>query len=150
MMDVLSRNSKLVAGSIAVTVPTIIYGGLALLGLLTGGVAGSPADGLELDDRQLALWRAGHAHAGVLVIFSILAQPFLDHVRLTGQLTWFTRIGFPVSAICISAGFFGLAFYDTFRFLLYAGALLLAASVMLFGVGLIRSAFTVAHSHTNS
>jgi hypothetical protein len=36
----LSREAKLVSGAILLVVPTIMYGGITLLGILTEGVAG--------------------------------------------------------------------------------------------------------------
>ena len=48
----LSREAKVVSGIILLTVPTIMYGGLTLLGILTGGVAGSAPAGLTLDETQ--------------------------------------------------------------------------------------------------
>ncbi len=51
-------------------------------------------------------FRAGHAHAGVIVILSLLAQLFVDAAALPGSIKWMIRIGVPASAIFISAGFF--------------------------------------------
>jgi hypothetical protein len=50
-------------------------------------------------------FRAGHAHAGVIVILSLICQALADAV-LPAPLVWFVRVGVPVSAILISAGFF--------------------------------------------
>jgi hypothetical protein len=52
-------------GATLVTVPSIIYGGLVVLGVVTGGSAGLPV-GVALTPVQVSLYRAGHAHAGVL------------------------------------------------------------------------------------
>ena len=57
----LSREAKLVCGITLLAVPTIMYGGITLLGILTRGIAGSSPGALALDDTQWALWRAGHA-----------------------------------------------------------------------------------------
>ena len=48
----LSREPRLVAGVIVLTVPTIMYGGLTLLGILTKGTAGLAPGRLALDDTQ--------------------------------------------------------------------------------------------------
>jgi hypothetical protein len=135
----LSRETKLMAGITLLTVPTIVYGGLALLGILTGGTAGAATGGLTLDDTQWALWRAGHAHAGVWVVFSLLIQVLLDAARLPSGLKWAARAGAPFAAIAVSGGFFGLAFLAAFRWLLYLGGLSLAVSTLLTGVGLLRN-----------
>ena len=74
----LSREARLVAGVIVLTVPTIMYGGLTLLGILTKGMAGLAPGRLALDDTQWALFRAGHAHAGVWVVLSLVIQVLLD------------------------------------------------------------------------
>jgi hypothetical protein len=131
--------NKLVSGITLLAVPTIMYGGLVLLGLLTQGTAGRFPEGLGLDDEQWALWRAGHAHAGVWVILSLVMQLFLDAARLPKGLTWLARIGAPLAAVLFSGGFFGLAFVAGFRWLLYLGALLLAVSLLLTAVGLLRN-----------
>jgi hypothetical protein len=55
----LSREARLVAGVIVLTVPTIMYGGLTLLGILTKGTAGLAPDRLALDDTQWALSARG-------------------------------------------------------------------------------------------
>lgn len=50
-------------------------------------------------------FRAGHAHAGVIVILSLVWQILADAALLPGPLLWFARIGVPLSTILISAGF---------------------------------------------
>lgn len=134
----LSRNAKLVSGLILLAVPTIMYGGVTLLGLLTQGTAGLAPGGLTLNETQSALWRAGHAHAGVWVILSLIIQVLVDGARLPSSLEWTARISAPVAAIAVSGGFFGLAFLPGFRWLLYLGGLSLVVSVVLTGVGLLR------------
>ncbi len=49
-----------VGWNLLVVLPTVMYGGLSLLGLLTRNVSGYNDNPLRHD-----LWRAGHAHAGV-------------------------------------------------------------------------------------
>ncbi len=117
----LSYEAKLISGVTLLGVPTVMYGGWTLLGLLTQGTAGSDPAGLALDETQWALWRAGHAHAGVWEILSLV------------------RISAPLAAVAMSGGFFGLAFLPAFRWLLYFGALSLLVAVVLTGVGLLRN-----------
>lgn len=116
-----------------------MYGGITLLGLLTQGTAGMPPGDLTLTETQSALWRAGHAHAGVWVILSLVIQVMVDGGRLPSVLDWTARLGAPVAAVATSGGFFGLAFFPSFRWLLYLGGLSLALSVVLTGVGLLRN-----------
>ncbi len=47
-------------------------------------------------------------------------------------------IGAPLAAICVSGGFFGVAFPPGFKVLLYTGAALVALVTFLTGVGLVR------------
>jgi|SRR5471032_1833691 hypothetical protein len=133
----LSREARLVCGLTLLTVPTIIYGGVFLLGALTHGAAGM-APGRVLDPTQSALFRAGHAHAGVWIVFSLVIQLLLDSASLSGGLKWLARIGAPLAAITVSGGFFGLAFFPDFRWLIYFGGGCLTVVVLLTGVGLLR------------
>jgi hypothetical protein len=134
----LSREARLVAGLTLLTVPTIVYGGVTLLGILTKGTAGLAPRGLELDDTQWALFRAGHAHAGVWVVLSLVLQVLLDAATLPTGLKWLARISAPLAAVAISGAFFGLAFRPAFQWLLYFGAVCLVAAVLLTGIGLLR------------
>lgn len=135
----LSRPAKLVSGVLLLVVPTIMYGGVTLLGLVTQGTAGLPPGGVELNETQSALWRAGHAHAGGWVLFSLVIQVLVDGARLSAPWAWTARISAPVAAVAVSGGFFGLAFFPAFRWLLYLGGLCLVVSVVLTGVGLLRN-----------
>src|SRR5262249_40241216 len=91
-----------------------------------------------LDDTQWALFRAGHAHAGVWVIFSLVLQMLLDSATLPATLTWLARISAPVAAVAIAGGVFGLAFLPVFRRVLYGGGARLRVGVVLAGIGLVR------------
>lgn len=97
----LSREAKLVSGVIQLVVPTIMYGGITLLGILTEGVAGLAPGGLSLDETQWALWRAGHAHAGVWVILSLVLQVLIDSTKLSRSMMWLARISAPVAAVAV-------------------------------------------------
>jgi hypothetical protein len=93
-------------------------------------------------------FRAGHAHAGVIVILSLVCQVLADEAALPASLVWIARIAVPLAAILIPAGFFLSMLSPTATQpssavgLIYAGAVSLAAGVVLLGVGLIRSAYT--------
>jgi hypothetical protein len=134
----LSREARLVAGLTLLTVPAIVYGGVTLLGILTRGAAGLAPGGLALNETQWALFRAGHAHAGVWVVLSLVLQVLLDSAALSLPLRWLARVSAPVAAVAISGGFFGLAFAPAFRWLMYFGAASLVLAVILTGVGLLR------------
>ena len=133
-----SRNAKLMCGITLLIIPTIMYGGWTLLGILTHGSAGPPAGGLKLNETQWALWRAGHAHAGVWTVLSLLLQLLLDGARLPGGFVWLARICAPLSAVALSGAFFGLAFHASFSALLYLGIGLMLVALLTTAVGLLR------------
>jgi hypothetical protein len=134
----LSPEARIVSGLTILAVPTIMYGGLTLLAILTNDAAGIPPGSLVLDDAQWALFRAGHAHAGVWLVLSLVIQVMLDSAVLSRQLKWAARIAAPVAAVAVSGGFFGLAYGSHFRWLLYFGGACLAVVVLLTGIGLLR------------
>jgi hypothetical protein len=135
----LSREAKLVSGVTLLAVPTIMYGGITLLGILTHGIAGPASRELLLNQTQWALWRAGHAHAGVWVILSLVMQVLIDSTKLSTSMMWLARISAPVAAVTVSSGFFGVAFSPEFRWLLYFGGVSLLVALVLTGVGLLRN-----------
>ena len=69
--------TKLIAGLLLITVPTIEFGGTFLLSVLSGKHP-------ELTEFQRSMFRAGHAHAGVLVILALVALVLTDQAGLTG------------------------------------------------------------------
>jgi hypothetical protein len=79
----LSRESKIVCGILLISVPSILYGGVRLLGILTEGAAGIKPENLALDEAQWSLWRAGHAHAGAYVILALILQPLVDQTAFS-------------------------------------------------------------------
>lgn len=131
--------SKLICGIILLTVPTIQYGGYFLLTILSG------KSNISRTDFQKAMFRAGHAHAGVLVILSLIAQLFIDNVHVCTTTEWLLRIGFPLAAILVSGGFFasasgrGLTRPNRSIIILYFGILVLASSVLGLGILLLKS-----------
>jgi hypothetical protein len=135
----MNHDARLMSGILLVSVPTIQYGGYFLLRLFSGGM---PA--LKTSALQTSFFRAGHAHAGVLVILSLICQIYVEHAALEPGFAWLVRIGIPLSAILIPLGFF-LSVASTadrpnkWIWSLYAGALVLAISVVVLGVGLIRA-----------
>jgi hypothetical protein len=133
----LSREARLFCGILLLTVPTIMYGGATLLGILTNGVAGLDT-GVTLNETQWALFRAGHAHAGVWVILSLILQVLLDATTLSRAPRLLARVCGPAGAIALPGAFFGLAFMPQFRVLLYLGAASMALAVVLTGIGLLR------------
>lgn len=134
----MNETTTLMCGVIIVTIPTIQFGGYFLLSTLTGKFKGEP-----LTPFQTSMFRAGHAHAGVLVILSLIAQILAEYTGLGEGLTWFARISIPASAIFIAGGFFGAAAGKQVTeptkliWLLHIGAVLLMLGLITLGVGLI-------------
>ncbi|MBC8110227.1 MAG: hypothetical protein H7Y04_04125 [Verrucomicrobia bacterium] len=135
----MTRQAKIVSGYILISVPTIIYGGYFLLNVLSG-----KHDDIQLTDFQKSMFRAGHGHAGLLVIMSLLAQLLVDSANLSDTWKWITRISFPASAILVSGGFFASAIGqhitspNSFISLLYLGIIVLVIGLLTLGIGLIR------------
>lgn len=65
----MSDASIQIAGVLLITVPTIAFGGATLLRAITARDPGY----LDNQVRQ-NLWRAGHAHAGVLVVLALVGR----------------------------------------------------------------------------
>lgn len=136
----LTRPARLMAGVTLLTVPTIVYGGLTVLAVVTRSAHGlPPGGGLELSALQQSLFRAGHAHAGVLVILSLVLQGLLDATHLEEATRWVARVTAPAAAVLLSGGFFGIAFHPGFGPLLWLGAACLVVAVVLTGLGLVRA-----------
>ena len=136
----MTREARLMSGIILITVPTIQYGGYFLLTSLMDKGSGYMENPLRQN-----FFRAGHAHAGVIVILSLVCQILADAAVLPPPLLWFVRIGVPLSAILISAGFFFSVLPPTAAqangavALIYVGALILAVGVLTLGIGLLGS-----------
>jgi hypothetical protein len=64
-------------------------------------------------------------------------QIALDYAALPSSLIWSTRVGAIAAALLVSGGFFGVAHVRSLRWLLYAGAALVAATTLATGIGLI-------------
>jgi hypothetical protein len=133
----MSDASRSTAGILLITVVGIAYGGTFLLRVVGGGV---PAT-----DFQKSFFRAGHAHAGVLVILGLLATILVDVTDLDGVARSVARDGVPLAAILMSAGFFLSAIgRDRTRpnqliALVWLGALSLTAGVLALGIGLLAA-----------
>jgi hypothetical protein len=136
----MTREARLMSGIILITVPTIQYGGYFLLTSLMNKGSGYMDNPLRQN-----FFRAGHAHAGVIVILSLICQILADGAVLPDPLVWCVRIGVPLSAILISSGFFFSVLPPTATqasgavALIYTGSVILALAVLTLGVGLLRA-----------
>ena len=138
----MSRESRMLGGILLVILPTVMYGGLSLLIFLTRNTSGYTDNPLRHD-----LWRAGHAHAGVYLVLSLVMLRYVDEAVLSPFWKWLARIGAPIAAILIPAAFFlSVASPQAkepngFMNLAYLGALFLAGAILSLGIGLIRAAW---------
>lgn len=134
----MSPDARLMCGISLILVPTIVYGGLTVLNVVSNGLFGTPGP-KNLSPSQVAFYRAGHAHAGVLTLLALFVQIAVDYAAIPQGLVWPVRIGAIAAALLVSGGFFAVAHARALRGLLYLGAFLVAATTLIVGIGLIRS-----------
>jgi len=124
----------IVAGATILTVIGIMSGGTFLLRIVSGGL---PFNGL-----QKTFFRAGHAHAGVLVLLGLVSLLLTSAAGAALMVQW-ASVGVLASAILIPGGFFlSVLGRDPQRpgraiALLWAGVVVLAASLLAVGIGVI-------------
>ncbi len=117
----MTREARLMSGIILITMPTIQYGGYFLLTSLMNKESGY----MENPLREIC-------------------QMLANGAVLLGSLPWAVRSGVPLAAILIPAGFFFSVLSPTATqaggavSLIYAGAAILAFSVVTLGIGLLR------------
>lgn len=133
----LSDPSRIIAGVIFITVPTIEFGGYYLTRVVRGKV--------PLTDFQKSFARAGHAHAGVLVILGLVGLLVVDAAGMSGFWAWVGRLGIPIAAILMPAGFFASSSGKDVTqpnraiIVLWLGALSLAVGALTLGIGLLAA-----------
>jgi len=135
----MSPDARLMCGISLILVPTIVYGGLTVLNVVSNGAFGT-AGPKNLSLSQIGFYRAGHAHAGVLTLLALFLQIGTDYAAIPQMLVWPVRIGAVAAALLVSGGFFATAHVRALRGLLYLGAFLVAATTLIVGIGLIRAA----------
>lgn len=134
----MSPESRRLAGILLVVLPTVAFGGVSILTLLISDPA-YMQNALRQD-----LWRAGHAHAGVLLILSLVALRYVDEAALSDGLKRFARVSIPSAAILLPAAFFFSVLTPTATepnaliYLAYVGAVVLMLGLIVLGIGLIR------------
>ena len=121
----------IVAGATVLTVIGIMSGGTFLLRI---AAKGAPFNAL-----QKTFFRAGHAHAGVLVTLGLVILLLESAAGVTGVWAW-AGVGVLVSGLLIPGGFFlSVLGRDPQRpgraiALLWAGVVVLAASLLAAGI----------------
>lgn len=134
----MSPSSLSTAGVLLITVPGVAFGGVSLLSFLMRNVPG------YLDNPvRRGLWRAGHAHAGVLVLFSLVAMLYVDQAALSEGLKSLVRITIVAAPILMPLGFFLSVVRpsDTkpskLIWLTFLGGASLAVGTLMLGIGLL-------------
>jgi hypothetical protein len=134
----MSPESRRLAGILLVVFPTVIAGGVSLLGMLTHDPS------YQANPLRQALWRAGHAHAGVLLILSLVVLRYVDEARLSAGRKHVVRHTTPLAAILLPVAYFLSMLKPTASepngliYLAYVGAAVLALGLVVVGVGLLR------------
>lgn len=136
----MSEESIRTAGILLITVPTIALGGARLLRAIWSREAGY----LDNPVRQ-NLWRAGHAHAGVLVILALIGMLYIDRAGLSETFAWIVRLLLVVPPILMPLGFFLSTASprsekpNALIYLVPVGGVLLSAGVLALGIGLVTT-----------
>jgi hypothetical protein len=130
----LSHAATQTAGILLLSLLAVEWGGTFVFRVATGRVGAT--------DLQRRLYRAGHAHAGVLVTLGLLTAVLTDATSLTGGLAAVARSGVPAAAVLLSAGFFAAAAGGSRAHpvgvgILAVGAAALSAGVLTLGVALL-------------
>lgn len=134
----MSRQSRLVAGILLIVLPTVEIGGASILSLLIADPSYSN------NDLRQDLWRAGHAHAGVWLVLSLVALRYVDEATLSEAMRWVVRLAFPAAAILMPLAFFLSVLSpeatepNAMIYLAYVAGVVLAVGLLVLGVGLIR------------
>jgi hypothetical protein len=137
----MSSESLRTAGIVLLLYPTVVFGGASLLWhWITRQTA------YYDHPTRRSLWRAGHAHAGVLLLLALIALVLVDRADLAAGWKEVVRTTIPAAAVLLPVAFFlSIARPDAERptrlvNLAYVGAVSLALGTFTLGVGLLRAA----------
>ena len=137
----MSRDSRRLAGILLIVFPAVVWGGVSLLTMLIDEGSGYAENELRQD-----LWRAGHAHAGVLLVLSLLTLRYVDETALSPRWKSAVRHAVPLAAILLPIAFFLSVLSpdatepNALIYLAYVGAVSLIAGLLTLGIGLLRAA----------
>ena len=138
----MSPQTRLVAGILLILVPTVEIGGASILSLLIADPT------YAQNDLRQDLWRAGHAHAGVWLVLSLVALRYVDEATLSESMRWVVRIAFPAAALMMPLAFFLSVLSpeatepNALIYLAYVAGVVLAVGLLVLGVGLVRRPLT--------
>lgn len=128
------------AGVVLIAVPAIEFGGVSLLRFIAARTPGYMDNPVRQD-----FFRAGHAHAGVLVILALVGLLYLDRAALGEGAQALVRLCLVAPPILMPLGFFLSVASPTAErpnrllWLTGAGAVALAVGAVTLGVGLLRA-----------
>jgi hypothetical protein len=131
----IQSQTALLIGILLLALVTVESGGYFLTKVVRGSV---PANAL-----QTSFFRAGHAHAAVLLVLSIAILGVIDNADLPPVLDLIARDGVPIAAILMPAGFFlSVLGKDPQKpnrliVLLWLGVVSLTAGLLAAGIGLV-------------
>ncbi len=134
----MNAETRRLAGILLVIIPSVIFGGVSLLTLLIGDPS------YTNNELRQDLWRAGHAHAGVLLLLSLVSLVYIDEAALAPGWKTVARTAIPASAILLPSAFFLSVLRpdatepNGFIYLAYVGAAVLSTGLVVLGIGLIR------------
>jgi len=112
-----------------VSLPTVMYGGYALMGVMRDR---------KLTEHQRAMFRAGHAHAGVLLVLALVVLQILSRTTLSDTTLWVTCFLLLFGILAQSGGFFLHLLPNRGKLggrVTGVGAVLLAAAVLVTAYG---------------
>lgn len=138
----MSPRTRLVAGILLILVPTVEIGGASILSLLIADPT------YAQNDLRQDLWLAGHAHAGVWLVLSLVALRYVDEATLSESMRWVVRLAFPVAALLMPLAFFLSVLSpeatepNAMIYLAYVAGVVLAVGLLVLGVGLVRRPLT--------
>lgn len=118
--------------------PTVEIGGASILSLLIADPA------YTQNDLRQDLWRAGHAHAGVWLVLSLVALRYVDEATLSESMRWVVRLALPAAALLMPLAFFLSVLSpeatepNGMIYLAYVAGIVLAVGLLVLEVGLIR------------
>ena len=133
----MSPQSLASAGQLLVILPAVIFGGVSILTLLIRDPR------YRQNPLRQQLWRAGHAHAGVLLILSLVALLYVDQTNLSEAWKQVVRSTIPAAAIFLPAAYFLSVLSPTATkpnaliYLAYVGAVSLTIGLIVLGIGLL-------------
>lgn len=118
-----------------ISIPTVMYGGYVLLGLLDRG---------RLSASQKTYFRAGHAHAGVLLLMALLYIHYIQQTSLDPAVQIGALSAIVIGILAQSGGFFLQLLPGSTPLGVWVtriGAVLLMSAVLVLVYGLLAARF---------